>query len=42
MIPIPIQPKKLPGGQQDQGHGVVLHDQGEGYQQPKTFRIGSK
>ena len=26
---------------QEQGHGVVLHDQGEGYQQPKTFRIGS-
>ncbi len=23
-----------PGGQQDQGHGVVLHDQGEEYQQP--------
>ena len=24
-----------PGGQQDQGHGDVLHDQREGYQQPK-------
>ena len=24
-----------PGGQQDQGHGEVLHDQREGYQQPK-------
>ena len=35
------QPKKLPGGQQEQGHGVVLHDQGEGYQQTKTFRSGS-
>ena len=29
------------GGQQDQGHGVVLHDQGEGYQQTKAFRKGS-
>ena len=25
-----------------QGHGVVLHDQGEGYQQPITFRCGSR
>ena len=25
-----------PGGQQDQGHGVVLHDQGEKYEQPIT------
>ena len=32
---------KLPGGQQDQGHEVVHHDQGEGYQQPKLFRSGS-
>ena len=23
-----------PGGQQDQGHGVVLHDQGEEHQNP--------
>ena len=23
-----------PGGQQDQGHGEVLHDTGEGYQEP--------
>ena len=30
--------KKLPDGQQDQGHRVVLHDQGEGYHQLKTFR----
>ena len=29
--------KILTGGQQGQGHEVVLHDQGEGYQQPKTF-----
>ena len=26
-----------PSGQQDQGHGEVLHVQGEGYQTPKTF-----
>ncbi len=31
----------LPGGQQDQGYGVVLHDQGKDYQQPKTFMSGS-
>ena len=31
-----------PGGQQDQGQGVVLHDQGEVYQQPITFRSGSR
>ena len=30
-----------PGGQHDQGHGVVLHDQGEGYQPPITCRSGS-
>ena len=30
-----------PGGQQDQGHGVVLHDQEEGYQPPITFRSGN-
>ena len=28
--------KKLPGGLQDQGHEVVHHDQGEGYQQPDS------
>ena len=33
--------KKLPVGQQDQGQEVVLHDQGEGYQEPKTFRSWS-
>ena len=27
-----------PSGQQDQGHGVVLHDQEEGYQQTITSR----
>ena len=31
-----------PDGQQDQGHGVVLHDWGEGYQHPITFRSGSR
>ena len=30
------------GGQQDQGHGVVPHDQGEVYQQPITFRSWSR
>ena len=33
--------KKLRGGQQDQGHEVVHHDQGGGYQQPKSFRSGN-
>ena len=28
-----------PGRQQDQGHGVVLHVHGEGYQPPMTSRI---
>ena len=30
-----------PGRRQDQGHGVVLHDQKEGYQPPITSRTGS-
>ena len=37
--------KILPGGQQDQGHGVVLLDQGEGYQQASVSQgvlIGTK
>ena len=29
------------GGQQEQRHGVVLCDPGEGYQEPTTFRSGS-
>ena len=29
------------GGQQEQGHGVVLHDPGEDYQEPTTFMSGS-
>ena len=36
----PTSQKKLLGGQQDQGQEVVHHDQGEGYQQPKSFRCG--
>ena len=40
MIPPPNKPKKLAGGQHDQGHEVVHHDQVEGYQQPKTFKVG--
>ena len=30
------------GGLQDQEHGVVLHDQEEGYQPPITSRTGSR
>ena len=30
-----------PDGQKDQGHGLVLHDQREEYQQPITPRSGS-
>ena len=30
-----------PGGEQDQGHGVVLHDQEEVYQQPISLISGS-
>ena len=30
--------KNGPGGQQDQGHGVVLHVQEEVYQSTLTFR----
>ena len=33
--------KNLPGGQRDQGQGLVLYDPGEGYQNPTTFRSGS-
>ena len=36
-----IQPIFGQGGQRDQGHREVLHDQGEDYQQPITFRSGS-
>ena len=37
----PPTPPVGPGGQQDQEHGVVLHNQEEGYQTPITFRSGS-
>ena len=33
-----LSPKNLPGGQQDQGCGVVLHVQEEVYQATLTFR----
>ena len=29
------------GGQRDQGFGVVLHDQEEGYREPTNFRSES-
>ena len=35
------QAKKIPGGQQDQGHEVVNHDHGEGYQPHTTQRSES-
>ena len=37
----PPSKKKIPDGQQDQGHELFLHNQGEVYQQPKIF-IGTK
>ena len=40
----PLYPSRWsvgPGGQRDQEHGVVLHVQGEVYQQPITSRTGS-
>ena len=37
--PYPSRWSGGPGGQRDQGHGVVLHVQGEGYQPPITSRI---
>ena len=39
--PYPSKSSVGPGGQRDQEHGVVLHDQEEGYQQPITSRTGS-
>ena len=41
MIPSTQPAKKIPGGRQDQGHEIVLHDKEEGYQQPKAFRSES-
>ena len=32
----------IPFDQRDHGHGVVQHDQGEGYEKPITFRSGSR
>ncbi len=39
--PYPSRWSGGPGGQQDQGQGVVLHNQEEGYQPPITSRTGS-
>ena len=39
--PYPSRSSVGPGGQRDQEHGVVLHDQEEGYQPPKTSRTES-
>ena len=39
--PYPSRWSVGPGGQQDQEHGVVLHDQEEGHRPPITFRSGS-
>ena len=39
--PYPSRSSVGPGGQRDQEHGVVLHDQEEGYQSPINFRTGS-
>ena len=38
--PYPSRSSVGPGGQQDQEHGVVLHDQEEGYQPPKLLEVG--
>ena len=37
--PYPSRWQSGPGGKQDQGHGVVLHDQGEG-NQPTILEVG--
>ena len=39
--PYPPRFAGVPGGQQNQGHGVVLHDQEEEHQKPITPRNGS-
>ncbi len=42
MTPLTHPAKKIEQqGQWEQEHGVVLHDPGEGYQEPTTFRSGS-
>ena len=38
--PYPSRSSVGPGGQRDQEHGVVLHDQEEGYQPPKLLDVG--
>ena len=40
-LPYPYSWTGGPGRLQDQGHGVVIHDRGEGYQPPITSRSGS-
>ena len=35
--PPTTKPEKLPGGQQGQGHELVLHDQGEGLSTTQNF-----
>ena len=40
-LPYPSRGTDRPGEHQDQGHGVVLHDQGEGHQPAITSRSGS-
>ena len=39
--PNPSRSSVGPGGQRDQEHGVVLHNQEEGYQPPIHFKSGS-
>ena len=39
--PYPSRSSVGPGGQRDQEHGVVLHDQEEGYQPSKTSKTES-
>ena len=40
--PYPSRSSVGPGGQQDQEPGVVLHVQGEGYQEPIILKSGSR
>ena len=39
MTPYPLRSSVGPGWQQDQEHGVVLHDQGEGYQVSTNYNF---
>ena len=36
---VTLSHSRIPVGQQEQGHGVVLHDQGEEYQQPIILKL---